>query len=382
MLYLTFWFLQGFALLLLKISLLIYSLFLIGALFTFLKTSKFFFLFYLLFSVNTIILITLPPLIYLALSLPLFFILYIVEPSPSNSPKIKILKLFSKNLELAIKIREILHIPDHLYFKLSYLKLPFSLSFSLFFGVIFLSYHHVFILVTSFTLIITAWLLGSSFSFFSQFIYFLFQSPSNTPYSHFSTNQSPLLMYAEFLSNKIKTHPLEAIVEEIFFEDNLQIGDFYLVYPIFFKATPLQPGLLTPEQEAFNIWHLIRWESALSKQTGSAASRWSSLFDIKSTPIQRRVHSIHTPLIPVYREELYSHLLHLNLPTFDPFNQPPNWRPYLILIQSLNWDDNEVKEERLKEIEEEDWQCSLHRTSSLHLDRGNNSPEPSTRIWW
>jgi hypothetical protein len=127
-----------------------------------------------------------------------------------------------------------------------------------------------------------------------------------------------------------------------------------VAYPIFFKA-PLPKGIsLSVDDEIIILWHTIRWESAFSKQTGSAASRWSSLYGLNFSSIPRSIHSVHTPLIPIYNEEIFLAFTQFNLPTFDPFNQPPEWRPYDIVTSLLGWREEEKKEERLVEIEEED----------------------------
>lgn len=375
MLYLTLWFLQGLLSLLFNIFLILYSLFFITALFSLIKPQKFFPLFYLFPPLSLILFFSLPSLLYFSISLPFFFTFFLLESTPLLPIKIKLWTFIKKNLKLIITLREIAYLSDQIYYFLTRIKSFFTLSFSLLILILFISYHHLFLLLLISSLTITASLLGFTLRFFATLSSLPFtKSFHKEPLNSSLYPKTPSLLFINFLKAKSDSHPLNALIEENFFEENLQIDDFYLVYPIFYKATLPSPNSLSLEKEIFNIWHLIRWESALSKQTGSAASRWSSLFSLGSAPIHSRVHSIHTPLIPIYNEELFSLLCDLNFPHLNPFNQPPNWSPYLILISFLNWEDDEVKEERLKEIEEEDWQCSLNRTSSLHLDRGSLPP--------
>lgn len=60
------------------------------------------------------------------------------------------------------------------------------------------------------------------------------------------------------LKKKIDSHPLKATIQEDFFEDNLQRGDFYLAYPLFFKVNTPEGIKIDPDLEKKNIWHLIR----------------------------------------------------------------------------------------------------------------------------
>lgn len=376
MLYITLWFLKSTISLLLKLLFIIYLVFLLTALFSWLRDLKAGILFFLCLPFIIIFLFSLPLSYFFGLSLPLFLILFLLDPTPLSSPQKKIWSFFNRNLKIIIKAREIIYIPDQLYFFISKLKSFFLFISSSVLIIIFFSYHQAFLFLSFIFFTLTASLIGYSLGSIFNLFFMAFSSPtSESP--PLSNATSPSLLFSKLLKYKINNHPLNAVVEETFFEDNLQIGDFYLVYPIFYKSS-LPPSIdLSLEKEISSLWHLIRWESALSKQTGSAASRWSSIFSLRSSPAKGNAYSIHTPLIPIYSEELYLNLISLGLPHFDPFNQAPNWSPYLTLVLFLGWNDDEIKEERLKEIEEEDWQCSLNRTSSLHLDRGIFSPEPS-----
>jgi hypothetical protein len=313
--------------------------------------------------------------IYFLLSLLTLVTLVYISHNYSKNPLQVFWKLSSVTLKTTIKVREHLFISDWLYFFLKSLKLYVLLLISVLLFIMFCSYHHLFVLIFLSFFTLTAGLLGYATRFFFQFFFLTnYFSCSRLPTKR---NISSYKNFSIFLKKKILNHPLNAIVEESFFEDNLQIGEFYLVYPIFFKSRHPFPDSTTPQQEILNSWHLIRWESALSKQTGSASSRWSSLYTLKSIPERGRIHSIHTPFIPIYSEEFFSELEAAGLPCFNLFIQPPLWNPYLIITSFLNWKKDEVKEERLNEIEEDEWQYSLNRTSSLHLDRGSFSLEPS-----
>lgn len=380
MLYILLLFIHGIISITLKILLLLYLIFLTSAIFSTLKSLKIQFLFFIFPILLFFLFLFTSSLNLFLFTLPIFMFVFLLEPTPLSSPQIKLWSLFNKNLKLIIKFREIIYISDRLFNLWRSLKRLLLFLFLSLLIALFITYHQALLFVSVFSLISTASFAGLSLAFFSNlfsWIVFPKSAPNFLPYrTPPLSNTPPIVLFSQFLKTEINNHPLNALVEESFFEDNLQIGDFYLVYPIFYKASPPPSFNISLENEILNTWHLIRWESALSKQTGSAASRWSSLFSLRSAPIHRNAHSIHTPLIPIYREELYSSLLKLGLPNTDPFNQPPNWRPYLILVEFLNWKDDEIKEERLKEIEEEDWRCSLNRTSSLHLDRGTYSPEP------
>lgn len=308
---------------------------------------------------------------FLLLSLPLsFFLIFLVSPlwvrlflstlcsiliiftfPPNYSIKVNSIKLFIESVIILIKIREIIFISDKNYFRLKSLKLNTFLFFVLLSTIIFISFYQLTIFFLILGCSLTAILLGLSLRFFSSLFSFPFSSPpiSSEPDS-FGTSPH---QFAAFLKLKIDSHPLNAMIEENFYEDNLQIGDFFLSYPLFFKASPLNSPFSSPEEEIISLWHTIRWESAFSKQTGSAASRWSSLYGINSS-IPTRAHSVHTPLIPVFRNEIFDELKKNKLPVFDPFIQPPEWNPYFLVISFLNWSEDEIKEERLIEIEEED----------------------------
>jgi len=378
MLYLTIWIIQGIANILFKIFLICIFFFLVGSanfILSDLKTKSILILFVIQLF---IIYLSQPSYIFFIYSLILLSIFFTLLYKKINlTPKISFWILLKESLSVLITIREFSFIPDKLYFFLSGLKNYFLIFLFFLFFILFSTYHHLVILSTLIFTALTAIFIGLSIKFFTVLI---FSSNSEKPdrhnliYSLDDKKNTPIFIFTSFLKKKIDSHPLNAIVEETFFEDNLQIGEFFLVYPIFFKASPPSPYLFNQEEEILKIWHLIRWESALSKQSGSAASRWFSLFDLKSSYMRRRVNSIHTPLIPVYRDELFQELKSFNLPCFDPFNQPPLWSPYLILTSILNWETDQINEERLNEIEEEEWQCSLFRTSSLHLDRGIPSP--------
>lgn len=340
----------------------------------------------------------------LLLFLNLIFI-YILESTPISKPRLKFWTLITESLNTIIIVREALHIPDSLYFRLLKATKFFLIVFFIALIIIFCSSHQILIILLTLICSLTAVTLGQSLGFFSCLTFILFNRPSpqdvetsnfdphlyllsnkptlkqleiknkstpnlnnplddltNPPLISYSTqetyktpssNFTPSISFALFLKKKIDSHPLNAIIEETFFEDNLQIGEFFLVYPLFFKVSS-PSNYPSIEQEILATWHIIRWESAFSKQSGSASSRWTRIFDLKFTPIPSSTHSIHIPLIPIFNEELFSSLESVNLPTFNPFNQPPEWRSYDILTSLLGWSEEEKKEERLIEIEEED----------------------------
>lgn len=273
--------------------------------------------------------------------------------SPKDSLKINAVKLFIQSLKILIKLRETIFISDKNYFRIKALKYYITFSFLLVLVLLFASFYQLTVFFSVLSCLLTAILLGLSLRFFSSLISFPFYNPYFSSPPGLITSRPSSHQFAIFLKDKINSHPLNAIVEERFYEDNLQIGDFFVSYPLFFKASSLNSPFSSTEDEIMNLWHTIRWESAFSKQTGSAASRWSSLYGINSS-IPARAHSVHTPLIPVFRSEIFEEIKKNKLPVFDPFNQPPEWSPYFIAISFLNWTDDEIKEERLSEIEEED----------------------------
>lgn len=346
MLYLFIWFTQGILNFLFKLFLIFFCFFLSSTFSHIINNKKY--ITYFPWFFFPVIYYLQPHFIFFIFSLFIYLTLILIIKN-THSLKLKtIFWLLNKEaLKRAIKIREILFISDWLYFFLSKIKNFVFFFFIFLLFVIFASYHQLFILIALSFLTLSAILMGLSLGFFSNLLSLLFTglAPSEPP---------EFASFPLFLKHQTTQHPLNAIVEESFFEDNLQIGEFFLVYPIFFKASHPSPNLLSYEQEIINVWHLIRWESALSKQTGSAASRWSSLFTLSSMPPQSRIHSIHTPLIPIFREELFSLITSNNLPFIDPFNQPPNWRPYLIITHFLNWKEDDINEERINEIEEEE----------------------------
>ena len=346
---------QGIFIIFLKIFLLLFILFLIGRTFYIFKPLKkrafsiaFLFIFPLLY-------ITQPSYtLYFIFSFYLLIVYFYIAYYYSKSIKKVFWKLIKENLIIAIKIRELFFMPDRTYFFLKYLKPYITISIFFLLFLIFFSYHHLFIinLLTFFTL--TSILTGFTLSFFSTFFSLIIKPSNFNKRNYLNASPNPYDNFSLFLKRIIETHPLNAIIEESFFEENLQIGEFYLVYPIFFKAEHPSQNNFDAEQEILNVWHLIRWESALSKQTGSAASRWSSLYSLNIMTTERNTHSIHTPLIPIYSEEFFAALVSAKLPYFDPFNQPPFWSPYLIITSFLDWKEDEIKEERLNEIEEEE----------------------------
>ncbi len=336
--------------------------------------------FYLITPAILLFAFTTPPLISILTSIA--FTCLIVLTLKTSHPNLKLSVVFflllKRNLIYLIKARETIYIRDRPLRMLKKRVSLASLILLLLVFVIYSSYRDFFILAALIFTLCTTYTTGILLRFGISMISLNFLSPLielKHPYK-----PSLVTSLSRALKSKIDNHPLKATIQEDFFEDNLQRGDFYLAYPLFFKVSTPEGIKIDPNVEKKNIWHLVRWESALSKQTGSAASRWRTIFDFKTTHIKRRVHRIHTPLIPVFSDQLYSDIVSQGLVCFNPFNQAPFWRPYIILTEFLGWDKDEVKEERLNEIEEEDWQCSLNRTLSLHLSRG--SPPQSHSIWW
>lgn len=349
MLYLTIWFIHGIFNLFFKVFLTAFCFFLSSSFSFIFNIKKLYFLSYFSWLIFPLIFVTQTPNTFFLFSISIFLANSILVIKLIKFQNLKSVFWFLNKQALikAIKIREIIFISDWIYFFLLKIKNYFFFFFFLLLFIIFCSFHQLFITLTFLFFILSAILRGLSLRFFSNFISLLIYKPQPKKPSN-----SPSL--PALLKEIIDSHPLNATIEESFFEDNLQIGEFFLVYPIFYKAHHPSPDLLTYEQEIINVWHLIRWESALSKQTGSAASRWSSLFSINSIPAQGRIHSIHTPLVPIYRDKLFSIIILNNLPYFDPFNQPPNWSPYLIITHFLRWDEDDINEERINEIEEEE----------------------------
>ena len=189
----------------------------------------------------------------------LLILIFFLDPTPYKTPKIKISKLIVTSLKIAISLRENLHIPDSTYFALRRLKsLLFSSLFALL-TLIFCSSHQIFILTLTIICSITAILLGLSIRFYSSLISLPFSSyythsPNYIPPKNFSS----ATQFANFLKNKINSHPLNAIIEESFYEDNLRIEEFFIAYPLFFKVS--LPNSINPsiDEEIISLWHTIR----------------------------------------------------------------------------------------------------------------------------
>lgn len=170
------------------------------------------------------------------------------------------------------------------------------------------------------------------------------RNPESTPQKEFVT----------FLKSYSSNNSLEATVEELFYEENLQIGNFFLAFPIFYKTNPPEYFKPSPAQELKQIWHTIRWESTFSKQIGSGTDWWTLENPQNKTNPPDRVHSIHIPIIPVYSDKLFQALKEQNFPTFNPFDLKTKWTPYQILTSRNLRNLAKIKEERPNEIEEED----------------------------
>lgn len=86
---------------------------------------------------------------------------------------------------------------------------------------------------------------------------FLYSLLNLKPYSSSNLRLTPIhpptASFANFLQQKANSHPLKAIAEESFYEDNLQIGDFFIVYPIFFKASAPKKFSISTELEILKI---------------------------------------------------------------------------------------------------------------------------------
>ena len=149
-----------------------------------------------------------------------------------------------ERLKIAIKARRVLHVPDRPYFFLRRLKNTSLVILSFFLALIFCSSHQIFIIILITACSSTAVLAGISARFFTSIISLPFSRPPPSSLPFLVSSPSD---FALFLKRKMDSHPLEAIIEESFYEDNLQIGDFFLAYPIFFKT--YSPGLAIPSTD-------------------------------------------------------------------------------------------------------------------------------------
>ena len=175
------------------------------------------------------------------------------------------------------------------------------------------------------------------------------------------------------LSPLLNNPPLYNLIYESTFDSIIDIDSPYIVFPIFFKSS-YNPNIRY-EKEYNNLWNLLRWESALSKHSGTAN------FKSSSESKRRKLVRVHITIIPIYSELLWEQLKEANIPIKHNIAQSPFWSPYSILKNFYNWPPNLISQEHINEIEEEDCQCSLNRTSSLHLD-GRHMPHCQTCIWW
>jgi hypothetical protein len=224
-----------------------------------------------------------PPILLFALIAPFListlvsiaFTCVVTLALKSSYPNLKLIAVFflliKKNLIYLIKARETLYIQDRPLYMLKKTISLASLILLLLMLVIYFSYRDFFILRALTFTFYTAYTTGTLLRFGLSTISLNFLNPLvelRHPYK-----PSFVSSLRRALKKKIDSHPLKATIQEDFFEDNLQRGDFYLVYPLFFKVDTPQGIKIDPSVEKKNIWHLVRWESALSKQTGSATSR-------------------------------------------------------------------------------------------------------------
>lgn len=162
----------------------------------------------------------------------------------------------------------------------------------------------------------------------------------------------------------IATHPINAPIDERIFDEIINIEDQYLVYPIFFKSKIYIPNI-SQQAHQLHIWNIVRWNSALSKPSG-----FITCPSYKKN--QNAIINLYIAFIPIFSESLWKEINKLNLPTIDLIAQSAFWSPFIIAKTLYKWPRNLSTYERLNEIEEEDCQCSLNRTSSLHLERRNS----------
>lgn len=165
----------------------------------------------------------------------------------------------------------------------------------------------------------------------------------------------------QLINTRKNTHPVKAPIDERIFDEIINIDDPYLVYPVFFKSkSNLSP--YNKEEERLQIWNIVRWNSALSKPSGF----------IQCPPFldkEKSIINLYITFIPVFSDSVWRDINKLGLPTRDLISQPPFWSPFIIAETKYKWPKDLCTYERLNEIEEEDCQCSLNRTSSLHLER-------------
>lgn len=101
-------------------------------------------------------------------------------------------------------------------------------------AILFLDQSQLFILTIGLFILASFSILGSSIRFFYAIFFY---SPSQQFFSKPINLITPSNPLAKNLSILSKSHHMGAIMEETFYEDNLQMGDFFLTYPIFFKAS-------------------------------------------------------------------------------------------------------------------------------------------------
>lgn len=256
---------------------------------------------------------------------------------PKTAPMLKFWELTLANLNLLNKLYFHLHMPKKTINKLTILSYFILTTLTLLLVIIFAPPQSIFLALSATFFIVRRALLGSSTAY-----YFLLLRSTPQPQNP-STKPKPLF---PTIKDIIDRHPLNAAIQESLHANHLT-GNIFIAYPLFFKAE-LPPRLqISDSQQIKTIWHTLRWESTLSKQLGSGALRWSSIANSSTTP--EWSYAIHITLIPVYSNLLLKDLKTHKLPFFDPFSQPPGWRPLAILTDSLGWPPDETLEDRIDE---------------------------------
>jgi hypothetical protein len=224
------------------------------SLFTLLKVKeeRLFWL-YLIIPAILLLALTAPSLISILMSIA-FTCVTVLALKPSH-PSLKLSAIFfllvKSNLIYLIKIRETLYIRGHLLRMLKKrISLASFISLLLLF-VIYFSYRDFFILIALTFALYTAYTTGTLLRFGFSMVSLRFLNPLiklRHPYK-----PSFVSSLSRVLKKKIDSHPLRATIQEDFFEDNLQRGDFYLAYPLFFKVDTPKDIKIDPSLEKRNI---------------------------------------------------------------------------------------------------------------------------------
>ena len=330
-------------------------------------TQKIILLFFILPTIflswsNTILSLLIPSLI-----LFIYFIIHFNAYSKKKRHE-AFLVLVIINIQFLADMYSILYIPPQTRTKLSTSFKKILIFVLLLTAIIFFSFNN---LVNTFIFLITISLISRAIIILATY---------SIIFTHTQSPQISWIKFPDSLISRCNQSPIKAVVEEDFFDDLLDIEEPFSAYPIFFKSD--FPVFISREEELTTLWYIVRWESTLSKHSGLTTHLWSLATKSPLTSAPNFTFSTHTPLIPILSEDLFLKIKKINLPTIDVALIPPTWDPYIYITNHYNWPKSAVKPERVNEIEEEDWQCSLNRTLSLHLSRRTIPHCLTTRIWW